>query len=475
MRWVVTVICMELTPQLLETQQFPEKFRGYDCDDVDDFLERVGVGVAELLDRLKVAETQVETLAEAAKQAPVAAPAAPIAAAPSTLKSDAEQVGRALVLAQQAADSAVAEAKREAADLTAAARLDSAKLRDEAQKQASEVRRQADAAAESAERGAAEHSDRILAEARVEAERSLAKARSEAAELKVRAEAEIRAEAESVRRAAEAELVELEKAVSKRRRDSNTLTEMVTSRRGQLGAIVRDLDVLSARLKDITGPGDGGTAIETGEVARFKDSVVVDLTLIETTAEDEAEEALERANVGARTSETSREESVPQFKEPSAAHPAGSEAPTLPRWATTEAEVEDTPPIAAPAGRPDLHVVAPPVAEPVVAEYVAAPPIAEPVVAAPPVAAPIVETPPSPVAEVPTSPFEAALARTAEVESEPVPAAAPVVNEPVHIAPPAAARTADADAALDDPFLAALRGREPLDDEAGPRRRRRRW
>ena len=32
---------MELTPKLLETQHFPERFRGYDPDAVDDFLERV--------------------------------------------------------------------------------------------------------------------------------------------------------------------------------------------------------------------------------------------------------------------------------------------------------------------------------------------------------------------------------------------------------------------------------------------------
>ena len=32
---------MELTPQLLETQQFPEKWRGYDQDAVDEFLDGV--------------------------------------------------------------------------------------------------------------------------------------------------------------------------------------------------------------------------------------------------------------------------------------------------------------------------------------------------------------------------------------------------------------------------------------------------
>ena len=43
---------MELTPQLLETQHFPERFRGYDPDAVDDFLERVAAGLSEMQTRL---------------------------------------------------------------------------------------------------------------------------------------------------------------------------------------------------------------------------------------------------------------------------------------------------------------------------------------------------------------------------------------------------------------------------------------
>lgn len=43
---------MELTPQLLETQHFPERFRGYDPDAVDDFLERVANGLGEMQARL---------------------------------------------------------------------------------------------------------------------------------------------------------------------------------------------------------------------------------------------------------------------------------------------------------------------------------------------------------------------------------------------------------------------------------------
>ncbi|MFT7646006.1 MAG: DivIVA domain-containing protein [Candidatus Poriferisodalaceae bacterium] len=499
---------MELTPQLLETQQFPEKFRGYDCDAVDDFLERVGVAVGELQDRVKASEAKADELSKTASQtpAPVAAAvvAAPAADAPSTLQTGADQISRALILAQQAADEAVAEAKREAADLTAAARLDTAKLRDDAEKQSAEMRRQAEATAAATERGATEQRDRILAEARIEAERALAKARSESAELKARAEAEVRAEAEAQRTKVNAELDQLQLVVDRRRKDSETLTEMVSSRRSQLGDIVRDLDVLNERLEEITGDGGGGTAVETSEVAHYKDAVIVDLTSVEA-PEEETADVEEPVGVGSRTAELARDDSVPQFKEPSAAHPAGSEAPTLPRWATVDetseasAVPEPAAETAAPSGRPDLHVVSTPIAdEPV------APPIEEPAahaahLAPAPESVPAPSVMPEPVAR-PTSPFEAALARTAEEPSaapEATPLVAPsadgidaptapeeiqsaaTIEAAVAQAPVAAAVNgrSDNEAALDDPFLAALRGREPLDgdDEAGRRRRRRRW
>ena len=61
---------MELTPQLLETQHFPERFRGYDPDAVDDFLERVAVGLREMLDKMwltapaEISSTQTELVLE---------------------------------------------------------------------------------------------------------------------------------------------------------------------------------------------------------------------------------------------------------------------------------------------------------------------------------------------------------------------------------------------------------------------------
>ncbi|MBH29209.1 MAG: hypothetical protein CL520_03400 [Actinobacteria bacterium] len=60
---------MKLTSDLLETQQFPERFRGYDPESVDDFLERVAAGLTELQDRLdELAERLIEAEQRSSRQ-----------------------------------------------------------------------------------------------------------------------------------------------------------------------------------------------------------------------------------------------------------------------------------------------------------------------------------------------------------------------------------------------------------------------
>jgi DivIVA domain-containing protein len=44
---------MDITPQLLKEVKFSESWRGYDRDEVDEFLERVGAGVAQVQGRLR--------------------------------------------------------------------------------------------------------------------------------------------------------------------------------------------------------------------------------------------------------------------------------------------------------------------------------------------------------------------------------------------------------------------------------------
>lgn len=92
---------MEVTPEAVREGKFREALRGYNRDDVDEFLERVASGIAVLQERLRQA-TERATRAES--QATEAA------------ELD-ESLRRTLVLAQRTADLAVEEARREAAQL----------------------------------------------------------------------------------------------------------------------------------------------------------------------------------------------------------------------------------------------------------------------------------------------------------------------------------------------------------------------
>ena len=112
---------MDVSPQLLREVEFREQWRGYNPDEVDDFLERVASALEQLQDRLR------ET-AERAARAEKSAPSEP---------QDDGQLRRTLVLAQRTADAAIAEAKEEAA-----------RLRAEAEEQAGAVLAEARSAAE---------------------------------------------------------------------------------------------------------------------------------------------------------------------------------------------------------------------------------------------------------------------------------------------------------------------------------------
>src|SRR5215213_3972846 len=97
---------MDVTPQLLKDVEFRSKVRGYDPDEVDDFLERVGVAFAQMNDRLRDARDQVE--AAKAQAAAAEARARDNSDIDDTLR-------RTLVLAQRTADAAVKEAEEQAA------------------------------------------------------------------------------------------------------------------------------------------------------------------------------------------------------------------------------------------------------------------------------------------------------------------------------------------------------------------------
>jgi DivIVA domain-containing protein len=96
---------MELTPQQLCDVEFSEQWRGYNRDQVDDFIERVAAAVSTLQDRLR----QMTERAVRAEQRALEGSEADGAAR------------RTLVLAQRTADATVAEAKDTAARLIAQA------------------------------------------------------------------------------------------------------------------------------------------------------------------------------------------------------------------------------------------------------------------------------------------------------------------------------------------------------------------
>jgi cell division initiation protein len=121
---------MELTPQALHDVEFREARRGgYNTRDVDDFLERVAIGVGQLQDRLREAYHRAEAsearLGEAQRQVedmqrrgpgttfdqPVPQPQPQVQVhQPGPSETD-ETLRRTLVLAQRTADATIKEAQ----------------------------------------------------------------------------------------------------------------------------------------------------------------------------------------------------------------------------------------------------------------------------------------------------------------------------------------------------------------------------
>ena len=141
---------MDVSPQLLREVEFREQWRGYNPDEVDDFLERVASALEQLQDRLR------ETADRAAR-----------AERRVTESDDEGELKRTLVLAQRTADAAIQEANREAARLRADAEAQSAALVADARAQAERLTADAE---ERASRQLGDLSDRRTAlEADVEA------------------------------------------------------------------------------------------------------------------------------------------------------------------------------------------------------------------------------------------------------------------------------------------------------------------
>jgi len=289
---------MELTPQLLETQQFPEKWRGYDQDAVDEFLERVGVGLGQLQDRLRTTVSKLKELEAGAGETSrslSATQSEPVLPAKSSRDRefsddrsdsgvDVSAVARALVIAQEASDAALREAKSEGARITSDAKAEAAVMLREAEAEAkrltSEAERRHEAATsrlDDADAVAAEKAEQALGNARREAEALVADAGKAAANLT----AEARAEADRVTRTATEvaetraaelaaqrgdELRDIDNELERRRREAATLEDEINNRQVELRSVVEGLQSLVGRVGSLTSDSlvGHGSADNTG-------------------------------------------------------------------------------------------------------------------------------------------------------------------------------------------------------------------
>jgi DivIVA domain-containing protein len=116
---------MEVAPRTLREVEFREKLRGYNQDDVDEFLERVAAGIEVLQERLR----QASERAQRAEQR--------LTEAPPTDEDD--TLRRTLVLAQRTADMAVKEAQDRASELLANAEAEARSMLAEAEESAKRI------------------------------------------------------------------------------------------------------------------------------------------------------------------------------------------------------------------------------------------------------------------------------------------------------------------------------------------------
>jgi DivIVA domain-containing protein len=113
---------MDLSAKVLREVEFRDRLRGYDTDEVDEFLEKVAVAVEELQEKMR----QLAYRAERAERS-ISDRAADV---------DDDTIRRTLVLAQRTADMAVREAQEQAGVLMEGAKTESERLLSEARENA---------------------------------------------------------------------------------------------------------------------------------------------------------------------------------------------------------------------------------------------------------------------------------------------------------------------------------------------------
>jgi DivIVA domain-containing protein len=156
---------MDGTPHLLTDVKFSERRRGYDPEEVDNFLERVSSAVAQLQDKLREATVRAEEAdarvadaqraraaaeSELARAGSGAAPASSLVAASAPdLEADADKASKILLMAQRTADATIEDANSTAQQTVSDARSKAGALVAEAQAEAdatkADAQREADA------------------------------------------------------------------------------------------------------------------------------------------------------------------------------------------------------------------------------------------------------------------------------------------------------------------------------------------
>jgi len=151
------------TPHLLTDVRFSVSRKGYDPDEVDNFLERVSAAVAQLQDKLRQATSTAETAEARAADAvrnesrlqariseletgvaptPTPAVVAPIRSVDPSI--DAEQASSVLVMAQRTADATINEARTNAAQMLTESEVEASRILSAAKVQADEALRDLD-------------------------------------------------------------------------------------------------------------------------------------------------------------------------------------------------------------------------------------------------------------------------------------------------------------------------------------------
>lgn len=129
---------MDISPKLLRDVEFREQRRGYSPSEVDDFLERLAVGVGQLQQQVKEAGERAE---EADRRSAAGSPSE-------------DGIKRTLVLAQRTADAALEEARQQAAATVA-----------DADERAAQVVAGAEERAATTEQAAAERAATVVSQA----------------------------------------------------------------------------------------------------------------------------------------------------------------------------------------------------------------------------------------------------------------------------------------------------------------------